>query len=650
MPVYQEPVDVSNLKLDAMTQMMVQHLTDMSRDATVLRNALKLVAQLRQTATQPISTRHAFYIGTPPSSAEYNLIMQEAQADLNILAAACDLQKLAITRDYNYAKTENLFLINMVSALEDGLRDVLLYHEIQIAGIIARDNFVNSSKIDYKMVNGNPVDVNTSQQFITLKQIGHMEQQDEATLQVVPGPNTVEDTYGLLGNESNGFAGNTHEIMIGMGISNNVVTSELEQYVFVGAENAHCSLVDILDGTPDTWFEYELVNVPETEKKRVNYYGLAYDAIIDGAVRQIRWDREPADGILRLHLMATFDTPREINWISTRLYIPPNRGAQACHISDIRIASDDLATPHSIMGYAKQTRGNMGDIVYMFDPVATKTIHFYFEQRRHFPIAVGHIYYKHVVTTQTDRRYLFGLIPGKTTYETTETRIDGPNLPIETTGAQVVASPNEVIGGVLVNAGALTYGLATAGILTAAAGPIGLGLAVIGLVIAGLSTKRTSVISSEIQSGIEPLDGGWRYCIGISDIVIKSAHYATQSELVSIPYITPKPIRGLYLETDDWFPPDYGNDSWIAYYFSVDDGTTWHPISPKNEASPNIPEFYHVNPRTLFTVGNQNIGYVATETEAYKVRLKIVIRRPEGEGFNMTTPIVYGYVMHIVTD
>lgn len=650
MPTHQHPTNIGNIKLNAMIQTMVQHLTSMGRDATVLQGALRLIARVRQTFTRPIISKHKFNIGTPPSSSEYNHVMQEAQADLSVMAAACDLQKLAITRDYNYAKTENLLLINMVTALEDSFRDVMLYHDAQSADIIARDSFVNASKIDYGRIAGVPVDVNTSQQLVTLKQIGHTEQQEAAMLQVIPGPIIIEDTYGLLGNESNGFAGSTHEIMINPVASENVATSELEKYMFVGADNAHCNLADILDGSPDTWFEYELVNVPESEKRRVGGFGFAYDAVIDGAVKQIRWDREPEDGSLRLHLAATFDKPREINWISVRLCTPPNRGAQVCRISDIRIAPDDLVTARSIMGYAKQARSNMGDMVFMFEPTPAKVVHLYFEQPRHFPVAVGHIYHKHMVTTQTERRYLFGLIEGKTTYETTETRIDGPNLPIETTGAQVTASPGEVIGGALVNIGALTYGLAQVGVLALSAGPVGLGLAVIGLVIAGLSTKRTSVVSSEVQSGIEPLEGGWRYAIGISDIAIKSAHYAEQSELISIPYITPKPIRALYLETDDWHPPDYGDGSWIAYYFTVDDGATWHPISPRGAASLDMPEYYHINPRTLFTIGSQNLGYVATEDEAHEIRLRIVINRPDEEHFTMTTPLVYGYTLHIVTD
>ena len=653
MPDYRKPVDITIMKASGAIKAAVAYLAGMAENATVLRHALKLIARIRRTLVGPIMRRREFASGAPPVAAEYNDLMREASIDLNVLASTSNLHKTAIVHDYNFAKTENLFLNSMTKTIEDKLRDVLVYRKVRTADIIARDSFANMAKVDIKMTTARPLaDLNASQQLITLSATGQDERQQNAQVSIVQGPRLIEDTLGLLGNESNGFPGNTHEIMVNTNAVGNAPSAELEQFVFVGADNAHVDLSDLVDGNPNTWFEYELANVPESEKERVGGFGFAYDAVIEGEVKQINWARDPDGGTLRLHLKVVLEDQCSINWIGVRLHVPPNAGATPCKIVDIRTAPDDLAIERSIFAAAQRATSTTGDETFTFQPHVAKIIHLYFQQPDHFPILVGHVYYKRIIQTETHTTYLFGLIDGGTTTETTETRIDGPNVPIEVVGAVPSVNAGQVLGGLAFNVGGLVYGLASMGVLAAAAGPVGLGIAVIGIVLMGLKQQHSST-NEEVKSGIESLDGGWRYAIGISDVVIKSARYAVESEIISVQYITPTPIRMLYLEADDWVPEDFPNAvdmEWISYYVSVDDGGTWHEISPRNRAFGRAPEIYHVNPNDLIITADPRVGRISTDTEATSARVRIVLRRPAGDRYIMMTPLVREYALFLTTD
>lgn len=183
--------------------------------------------------------------------------------------------------------------------------------------------------------------------------------------------------------------------------------------------------------------------------------------------------------------------------------------------------------------------------------------------------------------------------------------------------------------------------------------------AVIGAVAGALSTKtrvRQDDTGWQIaeMSSIVKYDKA-RYCIGIREIGIFQYVYAPQSEIVSIPFRSPKPISTVSLEVDDAVPEELlGPARAIEYYFSVDDGTTWNRIaplnsSPRREAGVFIPQIYHVNSPVLPERRDQNVGYVdIVGQRATQVRFRALLKGDSSR--TGITPVLKAYRLLLGTE
>lgn len=642
---------------------------EMETKADALSKVIESVRNFFANIGKPsVKYRQAYQYG-PPYSSDYNKTINEIYDDLNTIWESVKTLEEGVVASFNYSQTERSLIQNEFQKVKDKLKDYVLLSDVSSSNVlIARDSFNDRSKINTNRIYGTIADIDTAAGCITLAKVGTTNHASKTKIKIEKGAvsnkrlnsgifGAIADNLignnSLFGNGSNGFAGNFHE-----------VTTETDQYglesnniKFVGESNPHADITACIDDNPDTWFEYELVNLPDKYKDNpCKQFGFSFDA---GKAGQIRWDIDPpfnnkvGKKQLRLRTKLVLNTPETINSIVISPYTPPNDGAtKPFDVEDILISPDGIMPLESIFSGGVDNNNGLstvneediktGDRVFMFPKRIAKVIEIQFTQDTKYDINVGHIYYNHIVTIKTTKKRF--LRSTKRSYETTITRIDGPNIPLSATG--VISE--KVGGGALGEA--LDY-IAT-----------GIGETFDLLLLGGIGSifgKTTKeVTENRVEQGVEQFSG-WRYCIGIKDIKILSTKYAEQSEIISVPFHSDNTIYKVSLRVNDEIPKAFQDENpynWIKYYISHD-CSTWYRISPQgypeifDENNELIPEIYTFNSLELEDSRAKNVGYIETSEPVNDVFLKIILTRPTNmEDSDRFTPVVYDYALRLYTE
>ena len=331
----------------------------------------------------------------PPVSDDYNSMMAEIKNDLDVVFTESDTLTQGVQADFNFSETERELLKNRLVQIEEKTRDFEIYYGKSIGGIdvlYARDAFKDTSKIDKEATQGALANISTAEGLVTLAISGAEDQAAGGKLDIIPGqPVRPEpEAAGLVGNESNGFAGNNHEVVP---LSDKEISAREDgfKYRFVGEENNHARLDAIVDHDSSTWFEYEAVNISDKDKQTTKGYGLSFQVTPD---KKIRWDFDPdPDGVLRLMLRFTLPEPRVINWISFNPYIPPNSGAMPAKVASIHVAQSDDAEPIRIDATLDESATGINEEsvqVYSFPKILAKRVDIRLEQPSKFSAKIGH--------------------------------------------------------------------------------------------------------------------------------------------------------------------------------------------------------------------------------------------------------------------
>ncbi|MBU1067056.1 hypothetical protein KKE60_04685, partial [Patescibacteria group bacterium] len=148
-----------------------------------------------------------------------------------------------------------------------------------------------------------------------------------------------------------------------------------------------------------------------------------------------------------------------------------------------------------------------------------------------------------------------------------------------------------------------------------------------------------------------------RYMIGIRDMRAFSYLFSQTSEMVTLPFGSPKPISKITLHTDEAIPREFNTEAvlqpWILYWVSLDDGAAWLPICP---SSPGVTN--NLQGTTLPVTINVNSGIPEDEwesTQSYinvedprSIRLKWRISRPSS--YNDRTPVLKAYKLNLFVE
>jgi hypothetical protein len=386
----------------------------------------------------------------------------------------------------------------------------------------------------------------------------------------------------------------------------------------------------ILDGRPDTIFEYEMVN---TDASNIINIAKGYD---------FSWVKGAKQGDkLRLKVVIELNEVEDINWININPYNPPFSTGKVT-VYSIRTSADGFdyqalydggsyiinseinTTPQTYRADAIFDGSNSftdskfaGQGVWAFPTRSAKYVEVVFDQNESYEEKIGHTYYLKV---KKDK--------------------DGNQVgqPVRMRESDVPDSVQKSDPG--------KYAL----------------------------DNETDIIKA-IEGFI-----GWRYVIGIRDINIMSYQFEEKSEIVSKQFsIIPDGqteetsktiIKEIMLYANEKIPQSYlskisTSNDWIQYYISLDD-VNWHRISPQHHQPVTAtvqwdetkgtgfpPKIYEINGNMTDLESSFQLykGYLTSDTPVRKVRLKIVMSRPTDiTDAESTSPILEDYALRIITE
>ena len=543
----------------------------------------------------------------PPWSEDYNNMMDEIKEDLILLFEEIDILGRSLYSHFNHNVMQEDIVEMEYQGVLDKLKDLEMYAGYSHEGVIrfGRDDFFNGFKIDYDRITGVPLELTSTGVSLPLSsEVKNVA--ESAKITIVPG-NQKHDDY-IIGSDSNGFPGNNNEVSM---VSDDLLTGTTG-YQFIGKDDNHGNYGTIIDGNPNTWFEYEKVNLRDHEKRKITK-NLGWDYVVHGN-KTLRFAEDPDNGVLRLHLQIVLEKEEIINQVNLNMYTPPNYGARPAIVKNI-LVSNETNAPVSILSGSKQDT----DYSFRFDPMKAKVISVLLEQEHKYFTDLGHIFYEQKMNVDRSTDYVFETLSHKVKAEYAP-RVDGPKVNLESLGVQVDVNETNIQA---------IYPFKQA--------------EEIGYSIEDVTNDLLQQVDeTTIESGVERFEG-WRYCIGIRDIEILSCEYQDRGELVTKPYYFDKPVERIAISAQETIGNLLAKNSmmkynWVKYFISIDDGKEWNPITPLEHEM--IPE----DPPKLYTIQHvssedeiieEQYGYLETTQPIYSMRLKVVIERPEDEEFGV---------------
>jgi len=565
-----------------------------------------------------------------PSANDYNKNVKEICNDINNSYKQLGSIINIIKNNFNYNSLTNQTLQNEILILKDEADKINLY----IQGTENNDFIINER-------------FNNMINIIRLESDAHINNINGAvSLRRLDSYNHANENadISILG-KSEGFVGTSHQVKASGNRREKWEENQASRtIVWYGEEDPHLDLKAVQDNNPDTWFEYELVNVPESAKKFAEYYGFHYKTA-EGET--IDWAKDPNNGKLELTVRIILPETETINWIDINPYIPPFEGSSNIIIKSIKTAPNKEEVPKSIynmefLNYRlfdnaenESSRFVNNDIipgnndltghgVFSFSPKKAQIIDITFEQDSSYNCLIGHVYYIRTVRVKREEESWFGLVKD-TSYYTRQYRIEGPINQYDKT---IIEKNNKNFLEELWDA------------------------------IWGETTEEIS--SDNLTKWVEAFEG-WRYSIGIRDININSFTYSEKSQVISSSYFIPGSIKKIEIETQEQIPEifysgespqtSYENKGqWIKYYISLDNGNEWYSIAPNDDQISDIPSTIYVNSDIPVEKYEDTASYIKAEN-SNQIKVKAVLSRPtdfpEAELF---TPVLNEYTLRLSVD
>lgn len=517
----------------------------------------------------------------PPYSSDHNLMLEQLLTDLYTLYDEVKNMTKDIRSNYEQVELERQSFTKRISEVESLVKTISTKIKEDLDVLIFQDSFSSVDYYNREGVRGVAAYLSADNGLLTLNRIKGEEFNEYAQITIIKG---------------DGLPGNTH------------VVRALDNHLkFDGEEELHINMADILDGNSDTWFEYEMFQIPQqtidlTENKDFRY---------KEAVEWIRQD------ILNMRCVIKIDFPkaRNMNWVSFLPYIPSDRGAIAATIEKI-VVSDDKGE-HQGLGFEDDF--NSG-VAYMFPRQKCKTITLYLRQDTSYPVLVGHPFFKQVNQEDTsvlDEEHLHSGI-----------RVHGVNPSIENIGVSYDTGKAEIIypirkfGDTIENESIKKQNLFTA--------------------------PSISATGETVLSGMEQVQA-YRFMIGIRDVQLANYQFSTISQYVSVPFVSANPMKEVALDAQMEIPEGFSEGDWVQFFISIDQGRNWYPIDLKDVHKENTKTRYLFNSKTPKEGRLDEVGYIESATDIFEIQVKIELSRPvETEDDAYYTPVVYGYELQVL--
>lgn len=556
---------------------LIQKLSDQLQNGQ-LQNVDDISSSLKSLLTsyeagvgKPLAKLDVLSLGEPPLSPKMNLFWDNITTDINILQDQLDTLRAASVYLYNIITSQILQAVYENDALDNKLKVLQLYSGgIDSKTFIFGDSFSNIQFIDSSFITGD----NSTQikdHFLILGQNGNL-------LDL-----TKTSNISILGT-SNGFAGNNQEIEDPNFAPLDPITN-LPQYIFVGQTNRAADLGAIIDGVPNTWFEYEHYYVNPQDKVTAGNFNFAYQLSSNDSTQasQVDWSLAPTNNTLELALQIDLKSIQSINLISYNPYGLENNSNLPVRINSISTSQDgtawdtilqkpiwvgadaNLAAAHTAADVS------IGEVSWNFDQKQVQFIRLDIQQPNPIDVNIGHLYYLDTISNQ---------------------RVQGP-IPLVTDPLQYDSPVSSILSNMVV----------------------------------GKEYFR-----------------GKRWAIGIRDFSVQAIQYFLTSTMVTKPITVNGVVDRLALNASIYIPPSFANStSWIQYYISGDDGISWVPISRIEDAATGISSIVAFNDPLPSQFQDPGVTYAKTASDVTALRFKIVLTSPTPHA----TPVVQNYKLTV---
>lgn len=514
-----------------------------------------------------------------PSFSNYSNMLKKAKYDMHVLI--CSYKEIGNNLQIYYkdVKEENELLINKLNFIEIEINelDKKVDSLKTVSNMIYSDDFTKISNIN----NLNNVSCSVLNGALTLATISSKCTNDNINIQVL--------------DVSNGFPGNTHEIY-----------SSYNKIKYIGEDDPHIYLSDMLDGNDDTWFEFEMYNLEDDIKIKTAMVGFKYK-------EGISWISD--DKILKLHFKIALDIPVDINWFK---------------ISGISNQSVNLHNPIIKRVIVRDK----------YENVQILQLNQYLDEENIITFKSSIV--KEIVVeleqedsnfTKVCREYFLNIDPTKIPYFFYDNnkdyiQFDKPQKSIEIIGLKYNYDNKNII----YPSTKSTNKFSTRE-----------------YVKSQLFYKKISEDSYKFQ--YEEVNAK-RYVIGIKNIELKYKVYDKYGVYLSEKFLSTESIRSITLNSQDYIPRRFKEyldenkkiDDYIKYYISFDDGSVWTKIRPRHRAEYG-PCAIVINSNISTINRNKNITYVDMLNDVNEFRLKIELYRPDE--IIDESPIVYNYSIDV---
>lgn len=636
---------------------------------------------------------------SPARSDEYNQAVKETYDDIHVAYAEEDSLASMMVKNFNYGEAARQMLLNKVKKLGSRSIDYSFYSiGTRHKCIFGVDNFTDNEKIDFEKISAEipAVELDVSQGVITLKRSGNINKADlvERVTDIkesLPAWNPQEEEGGYEGL----YFGMQNEVRPETGDWHLEYSEDGNNLYEMGASEEELMpyRLKMFDDNPDTFWEIEYVTKSivgyenkysgnqitvaefndlvnnELNSPNVEIYG---DTIVtDERGRLIEsyipvTQKGPIEYLV-VNFTAYLSKAEIINWIS----LNPNNFGYEAYIDILSIqTSSDGKTFEELEGFddheydmtltsevnSELTPKTMKDVlspdkfkyagqgIWIFAPRKVKAVRFSVRQTRAYPkkYEVLMVETEQHITVTTTKSSWWGGTKTSTDHSTIKKQHEIPYLMGHVSGFDTL----DLEPGRLENRQVP---------LKFIEDPIGW--------IFGSSKKTETSIGPQTitRQWHVTKDDRSRFAISVRDINLYSYKFAEVSEMVSIPYFSPKAISKISLTVDEQVPkifysnmPGTEND-WIKYYISVDDGASWRRISPihhrdtpSGDGVNNVPEIININSDIREEDRTNPLAYVDTDESIYQIRFKAVLSRPpqipDAESY---TPVLSKYALQI---
>lgn len=610
--------------------------------------------KLVRSLTRPLFTRRLISPFAIPRSEVINDSLKEAHEDARAVHAGQQALAEAVARHFNILQVDQGRLSGLLQKADKRLADYFVMSKNATSRRMTfTERFVDSERIDKSSAH-----VDFQEGLVTLAITGSEDLATEAAIVRSDEEPAADPPYSMPGNW---FVAYKPVLSRGDKAAKHVSGQESEaDWQFYHDEDPRDDLDACLDPSPDTWFEWQMINVPE-EAKRPNPpapypdtrgYGWTFD---DGTPIYYG-DRDKHQ--LKLRLTVDLGEVKTVNWISLQPYFP--EGSHGYLIVDGVYTSEDgvsfLAVPDSKLQIGAQTNqaltgvlaelehGNLvGQGAWSFPQRRCRYVRFLLRSPQSYPATIGHLYYTVSYDLVTQTRILFFK---STKRERKTERVEGPAFPRQAFMRRHEYMKTHALEGAA--AGAAAWMLFSMGPIAVVVG------ALLGLLV---STKRWVENQSPPEPHWDIYTNGWRWVIGVKKIRINRYTYARQSAITTKAFSIPQGVKAVSLSVVEEIPEEfYAKDlrtrnEWIRYYISAD-GNTWQRISPLEhmpvEDAPWYPKVYSGDPALPPGFGEGERGILQSDGPVTKLYVKIELLRPEGREFEGMTPVLHAFTLNVV--